>query len=89
MKIYNLKNRELIKLHKEFNKTSFGKRAKIFSTLPLFVFILLAIFYCFATEELLSNIRISLIISLIGGCISQLMYGNMLKDFIDQKNDSE
>ena len=37
MNIYKLSKEEIEKFHNEFNKTDFGKRAKLFSIMPIFL----------------------------------------------------
>ena len=47
MNIYKMKDKDLTKYSTKFNKTVFGKRAKIFATTPIvlgFVFIILLIY---------------------------------------------
>ena len=47
MNIYKMKDKHLTKYSTKFNKTVFGKRAKIFATTPIvlgFVFIILLIY---------------------------------------------
>ena len=91
MNIYRLKSEEVRKLHNEFNKTDFGRRAKAFAMLPLaFAMILLIMFITdifFKDENELFLCFTFLNFSLF--CISQLQYGNMLKDFAKSKNDKE
>ena len=48
MNIYKMKDKDLTKYSTKFNKTVFGKRAKIFATTPIvlgFVFIILLIIF--------------------------------------------
>ena len=86
MNIYTLKDKELRKLHNEFNKTAFGKRAKVFSMLPAFSLIITIV------EDLVNNggtlytCFILLNLALLG--VTQLIYGNMLKDYINSKKDN-
>ncbi len=95
MNIYNLKTEEVRKLHNEFNKTDFGKRAKLFSMLPFLGVIFSVIF---ALLEFAQNdgesINVCLFLSLAflsDGlfAISQLQYGNMLKDYANTKKGEE
>ena len=86
MNIYSLKNKELMKLHNEFNKTAFGRRAKIFSMIPMVLCVIFILFYTFLPSESLYT-RFGVIISLIGTSITQLIYGNMLKDYINAKKE--
>ena len=85
---YKLDKSHLRKLNKEFAETSFGKKAYIFSFLPLFVGI------CFLCTDFIIPYQsqigptlefIGFIISFIGFCIAQLQYGNLLKDYIKTK----
>lgn len=88
MSSYRLKEKDYVKKNKEFSKTPFGRRAKIFSVLPLFVciFCILGCVISFVVDEnsYIGNMFIlGGLISYVGGCITQLQYGNMLKEYID------
>ena len=88
MDIYKLKNIELIKVQTEFKKTAFGKRAKTFSIMPLFVHLFFLILFYFSKNTITEALYISgAFISLIGLCVTQLIYGNMLKDYINKKEE--
>ena len=89
MNIYKLKNNEVQELHNEFNKTNFGRRAKLISMLPLIGVIVSSIL--FVVEDIIKDgsylffgltfLNMSLF------AISQLQYGNMLKDYAQSKKD--
>ena len=89
MNIYSLKNSELVKLQKEFKKTAFGRRAKNLSMLPTIFFIgySVAIAISLIRGEVAQEQWIAYVISGIGSCIAQLIYGNMLKDYINAKKE--
>ena len=89
MNIYSLKNKELVNLQKEFKKTAFGKRAKIWSSVPVLFMIVFAFgFSASIIRDSISNeLRLCFVISIVGSCIAQLMYGNMLKDYINSKKE--
>lgn len=90
MNIYSLKNEELVKLQKEFKKTAFGRRAKMLSVLPTIFFIgfSIAVAIGITTGEISQGEWLGYIISGIGSSIAQLMYGNMLKDYINAKKEA-
>lgn len=91
MNIYKLKINEVNELHNEFSKTDFGRRAKVFSMLP-FVGAIVSLIL-FVVEDIMKDgsylflgltfLNISLL------AISQLQYGNMLKDYAQSKKDKE
>ena len=94
MNCYHLKEKDLVKKKEEFSKTPFGHRAKIFSAFPFFVSIFCGFFYIFFMclnyldiEEnyyVICNMYfLGLIISFVVGCITNLQYGNMLKEYIN------
>ena len=91
MNIYKLKSDEVHKLHNEFNKTDFGRRAKIFAMLPLWGAV--ASLILFVIEDIAKDggyLFLGLVflnMALFG--ISQLQYGNMLKDYAQSKKDKE
>jgi len=89
MNIYSLKNKELVNLQKEFKKTAFGRRAKMLSILPTIFFIGFSIDIAIGmtTGEISQGEWFGYIVSGIGSCIAQLMYGNMLKDYINTKKE--
>ena len=89
MNIYSLKNKELVNLQKEFKKTAFGRRAKMLSMLPTIFFMGFSIVIAIGiiTGEISLEQWIGYIVSGIGSCIAQLMYGNMLKDYINSKKE--
>ena len=76
---------------KEFNKTPYGIRAMIFTTIPVIIsliFIILTVIICilnvFLQEEEHLFMELYLILgmnSFILTCIAQLNYGKMLKDY--------
>lgn len=83
--MYNLNDKELRKLHNEFNKTTFGRRAKIFSMLPAVSLIFTIVEDLVNEGGTICTCFILLNFALLG--ISQLIYGNMLKDYIHDKKD--
>ena len=99
MNIYKLKREEIKKMHDEFNKTDYGKRAKAFSVLPLlagFIWLvfLIASFYInniADTEEVVFDMTEIILLSGLAtinisiGCITQLQYGRVLKEYIESK----
>lgn len=91
MNIYKLKSDEVHNLHNEFNKTDFGRRAKAFAMMPLVGAIVC--FLLFVIEDILKDgsylfLGLTFLnMSLLG--ISQLQYGNMLKDYAQSKKDKE
>ena len=89
MNIYSLKNKELVNLQKEFKKTVFGRRAKMLSMLPTIFFMGFSIVIAIGiiTGEISLEQWIGYIVSGIGSSIAQLMYGNMLKDYINAKKE--
>jgi len=89
MNIYSLKNKELVKLQKEFKKTAFGRRAKMLSMLPTIFFMgfAIAVAIGLVKGEISQGELLGYIVSGIGSCIVQLMYGNMLKDYINSKKE--
>ena len=91
MNIYKLKINEVNELHNEFSKTDFGRRAKVFSMLP-FVGAIVSLILLVVEDIMkdgsylflgLTFLNISLL------AISQLQYGNMLKDYAQSKKDKE
>ena len=93
MNIYKLNEKEIRKLHNEFNKTAYGFRVKLFSIVPLItsiIFIITSII-CFSEGVTDTTIMLGLLsmlgfaISLIGLSITTLLYGNMLKDYYNSK----
>lgn len=81
MKLYNLSLREIMKLNKEFTKTQFGMRARIFSFVPYIIFVIYLIIAILGNEYNATNF----LLILVGSSITQLQYGNMLKDYINSK----
>ena len=85
-----MKDSELIKKQNEFAKTSFGKRAKVFSICP-FLFAACLLVLCglnLNNENTLIPVLyfLGFCISTIVGCITQLQYGKMLNDYIKENN---
>lgn len=105
MNIYKMKDKDLTKYSTKFNKTVFGKRAKIFATTPIvlgIVFIVLLIYQMINNPSNISFdnstitiLSICFLISFLSLCITQLMYSRMLKDYIssltneDKKKDKD
>lgn len=86
MNIFELGNKEVRDLHDEFNKTSFGRRAKIFSVLPL-VGAVISLFLAVSGEEaVLFNF---FLINCAFTAVTQMQYGSMLKDFANSKKDKK
>lgn len=98
MNIYKLSFEEVKKVAQDFNKTGFGRRAYIFSLLPIITFFIL-----FVLGIILSimkdDIDVTTVVAFTGAFISytmlwitQLQYGALLKDYIkslDKKTISE
>lgn len=93
MNAFKLKNKEVVKMHDEFNKTNFGARAYFFSICPMIIGLIFLIasvsFYYF--YDRLSGIICALGfgLSYLILCITQLQYGKMLRDYIESKKDNE
>lgn len=89
--MYNLNNEEVMKVQKEFSKTSFGARAKVVSILPLILAITMGvIFGKYLSDDDVTNYLLSalgFIISMVGFCIAQLQYGNMLINYVNSKKE--
>ena len=83
MNLYALSFLELMKLNREFAKTQFGRRARIFSMLPYIVFVIKLFLVLFVDNYEYNSTDFILIF--LGAMITQLQYGNMLKDFINSK----
>jgi len=83
MNLYSLSFLELMKLNREFAKTQFGRRARIFSMLPYIVFVIKLFLVLFVDNYEYNSTDFILIF--LGAMITQLQYGNMLKDFINSK----
>lgn len=83
-------NLELMKRQREFAKTPFGKRARIFSVIPFFIALITLIFLVLSRDNENALITIlclnSFCFSIIGTCITQLQYGKMLNDYLKEKN---
>ena len=99
MNIYKMKDKDLTKYSTKFNKTVFGKRAKIFATTPIvlgFVFIILLIYQMISNpsnvsfdNSTINILSICFLISFLSLCITQLMYNKMLKDYISSLNNED
>ena len=79
--------REFSKDKYDFAQTPAGSRAGFFATIPLLCFIFfLVTFLASRGSEMEQVLRYFLLtnacISLVGWCIAQLQYGNMVNDFI-------
>lgn len=91
MNIYKLTNEELTALHNEFNSTAYGKKAKFFSLVPIAGIVISLILFLVGDVDydskhfLIDFMFINL--SLLG--VTQLQYGNMLKDFAKTKENKE
>ena len=98
MNPYKLSVGEAKKITKEFKNTEFGKRAYVFSLMPMFV---AGIFFVFGIifSIIIDDLNIATIIAFAGafisyvlGCFTQLQYGALLKDYIkslDEKTASK
>ena len=84
MNLYSLSFLELMKLNREFSKTQFGRRARIFSMLPYIVFVVKLFLVLFIDNYQYNSTDFILIF--LGAMITQLQYGNMLKDYVNSKN---
>ena len=85
MNLYSLNFLEMMKLNREFSKTQFGRRARIFSILPYIVFVAKLFLILFIDEYKYNST--DFIIIFIGAMITQLQYGNMLKDYTNSKTE--
>ena len=83
MNLYSSSFSELMKLNREFAKTQFGRRARIFSMLPYIVFVV-KLFLVLFVENYEYN-STDFILIFLGAMITQLQYGNMLKDYVNSK----
>ena len=81
MELYKLSTWQVMKLDWEFIKTSFGRRAKLFSMAPAIVFIILFIRAIRGYDVNSTNLALLF----LGTCIAQLQYGNMLKSYFSSK----
>ena len=85
----DMKEKEFKKLQKEFNTTPFGRRSLLLSLAPfVFGLIFLLLFGQSIRDDnsvMGSIYTIGYIVSFVGGCISQLLYGILLKDYINKK----
>lgn len=86
MNIYNMDNKELRNLHDEFNKTAFGKRAKLFSLVALVGAVLSLLFAVNGEDAILFNF---FLLNCAFLAVTQLQYGNMLKDYALSKKDKK
>lgn len=98
MNPYKLSFEEIHKVSQDFNKTGFGRRAYVFSLMPMFV---AGIFFVFGIifSIIIDDLNIATIIAFAGafisyvlGCFTQLQYGALLKDYIkslDEKTASK
>ena len=95
MNIFNLKEEELKMQAKEFNQTTIGAKAKLFSILPGFVGIIICVqLVAIAFLDGVTN-RDMYIYSLIVlsamtlciaiMCITQMQYTTMLKEYVESK----
>ena len=85
-----MKDSELIKLQFEFARTPFDIRAKVFSIIPLLLFLYFIVsFFASRGGSMEQELRFILLtnacISLVGTCIAQLQYGKMLNDYINAR----
>lgn len=76
-------------LSKEFIKTGYGFRAFLFTLIPLIFYFILFIscivFLIIGKVDLFLITLICAIIMIVGVCITELQYGNMLKDYANNK----
>lgn len=86
MNIYNMTDKEVRDLHDEFNKTGFGRRAKIFSVLPLICAVISLLIAINGEDSVLFNF---FLINCAFAAVTQMQYGNMLKDFTSSKKDKK
>ena len=89
MDIYKIDDKGLRELKSEFNKTSYGARASMFALFPLMLVIPFGLaFACFVfVDEFVLGMltAISLVISMLGLFINQLIYYRMLKEYASTK----
>ena len=98
MNPYKLSFGEVKKVAQDFNKTGFGRRAYVFSLLPMFIFVILLVMGIILSI-LKDDIDVTTIVAFAGAfisyaikCITQLQYGALLKDYIkslDEKTTSK
>ena len=88
MNPYKLSFEEVKKAAQDFNKTGFGRRAYIYSLLPIFTFFVLLVLGIILSI-MKDDIDITTVVALTGAFISysmtwitQLQYGTLLKDYI-------
>lgn len=98
MNPYKLSVEEVHKAFQNFNKTGLGKRAYVFSLMPMFVagiLFVLGIILSIMKDDIDVTTIIAFtgaFISYVLGCITQLQYGALLKDYIkslDEKTTSK
>lgn len=99
MNIYKMKDKDLTKYSTRFNKTTYGKRAKIFATTPIIlgiIFIILLIYQMINNPDNISFdnttitiLSICFLISFLSLCITQLMYSRMLKEYISSLDEEK
>lgn len=93
MNVYKLNNKELQKYSKEFNKTPFGFKVRVFSMLPIciaIIFLLVTIInYIIYQTGLDDPILTFSYFSILISCVAQLQYGRYLKDYIELQKKSK
>lgn len=98
MNPYKLSFEEVKKTAQDFNKTGFGRRAYVFSLMPMFVagiLFVLGIILSIMKDDIDVTTIIAFtgaFISYVLGCFTQLQYGALLKDYIkslDEKTTSQ
>ena len=94
MDIYNLNGQELKKVRRDFFKTGIGFIVTTFGCfIPLglmliSVILLLSEFFCLVFEEGTGDFYLVFIIAsitMIGSCITTILYTKMLKDYAEKK----
>ena len=98
MNSYKLSFKKEKKAAQDFNKTGFGRRAYIYSLLPIFTFFVLLVLGIILSI-MKDDIDVTTIVAFTGAFISysmtwitQLQYGSLLKDYIkslDKKTTSK
>ena len=86
MNIYNMSDKEIRDLHDDFNKTAFGKRAKIFSIVPLIGAIISLFMAINGEEAVLFNF---FLVNCAFAAVTQMQYGAMLKEYASSKKDKK
>ena len=85
-----MKTEEFKKMQKEFNTTPFGNKTRFFSLAPFLIGIMIVIaaaidVMLYDDDKFFGAYVVGWAVTLVGGCIAQLLYGILLKDYINKK----